>query len=51
MVVGFSEDDRAIGVEIPAPSRVSLSAINQVLEKIGQAPVTQDELAPVSGRP
>jgi hypothetical protein len=47
LVVDYAPDGRAIGLEITAPSVVTLHAINEVLVALGQAPATADELAPL----
>jgi hypothetical protein len=47
LAVDHADDGRAIGLEITAPSRVTLRDINRVLESVGQAPASADELAPL----
>lgn len=47
LVVDYTADDRPIGLEITAPSRVTLEAINRVLIALEQAPATVEELAPL----
>jgi hypothetical protein len=47
LAVDHADDGHAIGLEITAPSRVTLHDINQVLTSLGQAPATADELAPL----
>lgn len=47
MVIDFSRDGQPIGIEIATPGRVSASAINRVLRRLGFAPVTPAELAPL----
>jgi hypothetical protein len=47
MVVDFGPSGNPIGIEITAPGRVSLSAINGVLQGLGLPPVTQTDLAPL----
>jgi hypothetical protein len=47
LVVDYASDDRPIGLEITAPSRVTLEAINRVLVALDQAPATVGELAPL----
>jgi hypothetical protein len=52
LVVDYTADDRAIGIEITAPSAISLADINAALESAKQEPVTADDVAPlVSFRP
>lgn len=47
LVVDFTADGRAIGIEITAPTKLSLATFNQALTAINQAPVTADDLAPL----
>lgn len=47
LVVDFADDGRAIGIEMTAPSKVSLSALNAVLEELGQPFASEADLAPV----
>jgi hypothetical protein len=49
LVVDYGADDRPIGLEITAPSMVTLEAINRALVALGQPPATADELAPLFG--
>lgn len=48
LVIDFAADGRAIGVEITAPSRITVTALNRVLRAIGGIPVTRHDLAPLS---
>ncbi len=36
-----------IGIEITAPARVTVAAVNAALVRLGQPPVTSEELAPL----
>jgi hypothetical protein len=47
MVVDFAADGIAIGIEFVAPSKVSLRSVNQVLQSIGQAAASTEELWPI----
>ena len=47
LVIDLSRDGQAIGIEITAPSKVSVAALNRVLAKLGLPRVTRDELAPL----
>lgn len=47
LVVDFAGDDRPIGIEITAPSRLVLSELNQLLAKLGQSQVAREDLAPL----
>jgi len=48
LVVDFSGDGRAIGIEITAPSRFNLATLNEVLVRLGQAQVRPEDLAPLA---
>ena len=47
LLVDFTADGRAIGIEIASPSSLDLSELNRILEKLGQAPVGREDLAPL----
>ena len=47
LVVDFAAEGQAIGIEITAPSKVSLVALNAVLRELGHAPASSADLAPV----
>jgi len=47
LLVDFSADGRAIGIEISSPSRLDLSGLNDVLVRLGHEPVAREELAPL----
>ncbi len=46
-MVDFAADGRPIGLEITAPNRITLEAINRVLVPLGQDEATMAELAPL----
>jgi hypothetical protein len=46
-VIDYASDGQAIGIEITAPSLLSLSALNTLLEELGQTPATEADLAPL----
>ena len=48
LLIDLAADGRAIGIEIAAPSRVSLEALNRALAAVNQAPATADELRPLA---
>ncbi len=48
LLIDFAADERPIGIEITAPTRISLDAMNRVLATLHQDPATQQELAPVA---
>ncbi len=45
-LVDWTEDGRPIGIEMPSPSRVTLSDLNHVLGTHGLTPVAAEELSP-----
>ena len=47
LVIDFARDGQPIGVEITAPSKLSLAALNRVMRVLGAPRVTRDGLAPV----
>jgi uncharacterized protein YuzE len=47
LLIDFSRAGRPIGIEITAPSRVTLAAVNRVLRKLGFPAVKRADLAPL----
>ena len=47
LVIDFTADGRAIGIEITTPAKVSLAALNAVLRELGHPPASEADLAPV----
>ena len=47
LVIDFTSEGQAIGIEITTPAKISLTALNAVLEEHGHAPASQADLAPV----
>jgi hypothetical protein len=47
LLIDYTADGRAIGVEITAPSKVTLDALNRALAAAQQEPATADDLAPL----
>ena len=48
LLIDFAADGRAIGIEITAPSHISLEALNRALAAANQAPATADDLGPLA---
>lgn len=48
VLVDFGRGGRPIGLEITAPSKVTLATLNSVLESLGMAPLDQAEYAPLA---
>jgi len=47
LIVDFSSDGRAIGIEISSPSRLDLPALNKALVRLGHEPIRAEDLAPL----
>ena len=47
LMVDFHRDGRPIGIEITAPGKVSLGAVNQVLRRLGMPAAKRADLAPL----
>ena len=47
LVIDFNRRGRPIGIEITAPARISASALNRVLRRLGLPRVTPADLAPL----
>lgn len=47
LIIDFTADDQPIGIEITAPAKMSLAALNAVLRELGEAPASAADLAPV----
>lgn len=47
LIIDLTAEGKAIGIEITAPSKVSLAVLNAVLKELGQEPASQADLAPV----
>jgi len=47
LIIDFGENDSPIGIEITAPSKVSVEDINRVLENLGLSKIKSEELAPL----
>ena len=47
LVIDFTADGQAIGIEITTPAKVSLAALNAVLRELGHPLASQAVLAPV----
>lgn len=48
LLVDYSSDDRAIGIEITSPSRLRLAQLNDLLERLGYEPAAREDLAPLA---
>ena len=47
LLIDYAKGGRPIGVEITAPSALSVAAFNRVLRELGVAPVSPEDIAPL----
>lgn len=47
LLIDFTRTGRAIGIEITAPSLLSLPTMNRILRDLGQKPIKRNELSPL----
>jgi hypothetical protein len=47
LVVDYGPSGSPIGIEITAPAQVSLEQFNELLARLGQQPVAEQEFAPL----
>jgi uncharacterized protein YuzE len=47
LLIDYAKDGRPIGVEITAPSALSVTVFNRVLRELGVAPVKRKDIAPL----
>jgi len=47
LIIDFARGGQPIGIEITAPTKFSLAALNRVLRELGFAPATRNDLSPV----
>jgi uncharacterized protein YuzE len=47
LVIDYAMEGQAIGIEITAPGKVSLAALNAILRELGHSPASEADLAPV----
>jgi uncharacterized protein YuzE len=47
MIIDYTEDGKPIGIEITAPSKVSVNDLNRVLTSLGVSVLTSDDVAPL----
>ena len=47
LIVDWNEDGKPIGIEITAPARLTVAAINELLGKLGLAQMEATDLAPL----
>jgi uncharacterized protein YuzE len=47
LVIDFTKSGKAIGIEILAPGKLTLSALNKVLRGLGFSPLKRADIAPL----
>jgi len=47
LVIDFTQRGKPIGIEITAPSKVTVTGVNRLLKELGFPPVKQADLAPL----
>ena len=47
LVIDFRRDGRPIGIEITAPTKISLAALNRALRSLGLPPAKRADIAPL----
>ena len=47
LLVDYARGGRPLGIEITAPAKVSLAAINRLLKELGQRPMKRAEISPL----
>ncbi len=47
LIIDFNESGKPIGIEITAPSKVTVDDINCVMENLGLSRIRSEELAPL----
>ena len=47
MIIDYTEDGKLIGIEITAPSKVSVNDLNRVLTSLGASVLTSEDVAPL----
>lgn len=47
LLIDYSDDGRAIGIEIASPGKIDLGQLNHLLEKLGYEALAAEDLAPL----
>jgi len=47
LVIDYTRGGRAIGIEITAPSKATVTTVNRVLKELGFPPIKRADLAPL----
>ncbi|CBE67701.1 conserved protein of unknown function [Candidatus Methylomirabilis oxygeniifera] len=47
LLIDFNRHGQPIGIEITAPSKVTLAALNRILRSLGVSPAKRGDLAPL----
>ena len=47
MIIDYNKEGKPIGIEITAPSKVSVNDLNRILTSLGVSALTSDDVAPL----
>jgi hypothetical protein len=47
LVIDYAANGLALGIEITAPAKLSMAALNRVLRELGQPPIRREDFAPL----
>ena len=47
LLIDYNRDGKPIGIEITAPTMVTVASLNEVLRELGQPAIEQNDLAPL----
>lgn len=47
LIIDYAADGAPLGIEITAPSKLSMAALNRVLKQLGSAPIRREDFAPL----
>ena len=47
LVIDYASDGQPLGIEITAPAKLSMAALNRVLKDLGCAPVRREDFSPL----
>jgi hypothetical protein len=47
LVIDYSANGQPLGIEITAPSKLSMAALNRVLKTLGCAPLRREDFSPL----
>jgi len=47
MIIDYTEDGKPIGIEITAPTKVTVTELNRILSELGAPTLTESDIAPL----